>query len=106
MANPDDPCTLDGTWDVVTKTPMGDQKALMTIVTDGGTFSGKLENSMAILTLENGRVEGTTLTWTMELTAPMKMTLNGTATISGDTLTGKVKAGIFGSSAMTGTRVA
>jgi hypothetical protein len=36
----------------------------------------------------------------------MPMTLKGTATIDGDTLTGSVNAGAFGNMAMTGTKQA
>ncbi len=40
------------------------------------------------------------------MTVPMPMTLEGTATVDGDTLTGSVNAGAFGSMAMSGTRTA
>jgi hypothetical protein len=36
---------------------------------------------------------------------PMPMTLEGTATVDGDAITGSVKAGMFGSMALSGTRV-
>ena len=35
---------------------------------------------------------------------PMPMTLEATATVDGDALTGSVKAGMFGSMPMSGTR--
>ncbi len=97
---------VDGTWETVAKTPMGEQKAKMTLTSDGDTFSGKSEGAMASMDIENGKIDGDTITWTMELTVPMKMTLEGKATISGDEMTGEIKAGMMGSSPMTGTRVA
>ena len=54
--------------------------------------------------VENGKVDGNTLTWSMNMTVPMPMKLEGTATVDGDTLDGSVNAGAFGSMAMTGTR--
>jgi hypothetical protein len=41
----------------------------------------------------------------MAMTVPMPMTLEGTATVDGDTITGSVKAGAFGTFPMTGTRI-
>ncbi|MEY4500851.1 MAG: hypothetical protein RIS52_741, partial [Pseudomonadota bacterium] len=40
------------------------------------------------------------------MVVPMPMKLEGTATIDGDALTGSVKAGAFGSMALSGTRQA
>lgn len=97
---------VDGVWEVVTQTPMGEQRARMTIVSDGDTFTGSSESTLATFVLENGRISGDEITWTMQLTAPMKLTLEGRATIEGDTITGKIKAGFLGSSTMTGQRVA
>ena len=62
--------------------------------------------AMGSLDVENGKVDGNKLTWTMNMKVPMPMTLEAEATIDGDTLTGTIKAGAFGSMAMTGTRQA
>ncbi|MFZ1741501.1 MAG: hypothetical protein WAT93_01535 [Pontixanthobacter sp.] len=99
--------SVAGTYDCVTKSPMGDQKSTVTIVDNGdGTFSGTNAGAMGGMDLENGKIDGNTLTWTMNMTVPMPMKLEGTATIDGDALTGSVNAGAFGSMAMTGTRTA
>ncbi len=97
--------TIDGVWDTVTKTPMGDQTAKMTITSSGDSFSGTSEGSMGTIEVDNGKIDGDTITWSMEITTPMKMTVDGKATIDGDTLTGEVKAGMFGSSEITGQRI-
>jgi len=98
--------SVAGTYECVTKTPMGDQKSDVTIVVDGDTFTGSNVGAMGSMELENGKVDGNTLTWTMKMTVPMPMTLEGTATVDGDTLSGSVKAGAFGSFPMSGTRKA
>jgi hypothetical protein len=90
----------------VTKTPMGDQKSDVTIVVDGDTFSGTNAGAMGSMEMENGKVDGNKLTWTMKMTVPMPMTLEGEATVDGDTITGTVKAGAFGSFPLSGTRKA
>ena len=98
--------SVAGTYECVTKTPMGDQKSDVTIVVDGDTFTGSNVGAMGSMDLENGKVDGNKLTWSMKMTVPMPMTLEGEATVDGDTLTGSVKAGAFGSFPMSGTRKA
>lgn len=98
--------SVAGTYECVTKTPMGDQKSDVTIVVDGDTFTGSNVGAMGSMDLENGKVDGNKLTWSMKMTVPMPMTLEGEATVDGDTITGGVKAGAFGTFPMTGTRKA
>ena len=96
--------SVAGTYECVTKTPMGDQKSDVTIVVNGDTFTGSNVGAMGSMDMENGKVDGNKLTWTMKMTVPMPMTLEGEATVDGDSLTGTVKAGAFGSFPITGTR--
>ena len=98
--------SVAGTYECVTKTPMGDQKSDVTIVVNGDTFTGTNSGQMGSMEMENGKVDGNKLTWTMKMTVPMPMTLEGEATVDGDTITGGVKAGAFGTFAMSGTRKA
>ena len=97
---------VDGSYDCITKSPMGDQKSVFTVKSDGDSFTGSNAGAMGALEVENGKVDGNKLTWTMNMKVPMPMTLEAEATIDGDTLTGTIKAGAFGSMAMTGTRQA
>jgi hypothetical protein len=95
---------IDGSWDTVTKSPMGDQKATLTIQSSGDTFTGTYSGAMGSTEIQNGKVDGDKLTWTLDITVPMPMTLTGEATVNGDTIDGSVTAGAFGSFPMTGTR--
>jgi len=95
---------IDGSWDTVTKSPMGEQKATLTIQSSGDTFTGQYSGAMGTTDVKNGKVDGDTLTFSLDITVPMPMTLTGEATVEGDTLTGQVTAGAFGSFPMTGTR--
>ncbi len=96
--------SVAGTYTVITKTPMGDQSSDMTITVDGDTFTGTNAGAMGSMTLDNGKVDGDKLTWSMNMTVPMPMTLEGEATVDGDAITGSVKAGAFGTFPMSGTR--
>lgn len=97
--------SVAGSYDCVVKSPMGDQKSTLTVNVDGDTWSGSNAGAQGSLDVYDGKVEGNTLTWKMDMKVPMPMTLEGTATVDGDTITGSVKAGMFGSMPMSGTRV-
>ena len=44
------------------------------------------------------------LAWKASLTSPMPMTLEFSATVDGDSMSGNVKLGAFGNATFTGTR--
>ena len=96
--------SVSGSYDCVTKTPMGDQTSTFTVSADGDSFTGNNNGQMGSMDVEGGKVDGNTLTWQMKMTVPMPMTLDCKATIDGDTLTGTVTAGMFGTFAMAGKR--
>ena len=96
---------VDGSWDTVTKTPMGDQQATLTIRSEGNSFTGNYSGPMGSVDIQDGKVDGDTLTYKLSIVVPMPMTLDCTATVDGDTITGSVGAGAFGSFPMSGKRV-
>ena len=96
--------SVAGTYDCVTKTPMGDQKSKFTVNVDGDSFTGQQAGAMGSMDVKDGKVDGNTLTWKMDMTVPMPMTLEGSATVDGDSISGSVKAGAFGEMGLSGTR--
>ena len=97
--------SVAGTYECLTKTPMGDQTSTFTVTPGAdGSFTGSNAGPMGSLEVLDGKIDGNTLTWRMDMTVPMPLTLNATATIDGDTLTGTINAGAFGDMPMTGTR--
>ena len=99
--------SVAGTYDVTIKTPMGDQKGKLTVNAYGDTFTGSVASDMmGSMEITDGKVAGNTITWTMDMKVPMPMTLEGEATVDGDAISGGVKAGAFGSMALSGTRAA
>ena len=98
--------SVAGNYEIVTRTPMGDQKGTFTVVPDGSSFSGTISNPMmGSMDIAGGKLDGNRLTWTMAMKMPMPMTLDCEASVDGDAITGTVKAGVFGSFALSGTRV-
>lgn len=96
--------SVAGVYDCVTKSPMGDQKSVLTLEVDGDTVTGANVGAQGSLELEDGKADGDSATWTMNMTVPMPMKLEASVTVSGDELSGTIKAGAFGEMAMTGTR--
>ena len=97
---------VDGSWNTITKSPMGDQQATLTVKSDGGTFTGSYSGAMGSTEITDGKVDGDKLSWKVAIVVPMPMTLDCEATVDGDTITGQIKAGAFGTMAMSGTRKA
>lgn len=97
---------VDGKWNCIVESPMGAQEFVLTVVSAGDSFSGSAEGEIGRKQIEDGSVDSDTLSWTMHVSKPMPVTLTCKATVTGDTLEGKVKAGIFGSFPISGTRIA
>lgn len=99
--------SLSGTYNTTVKSPMGDQSGTLTVVDNGdGTFSGNMAGGMGSMDIEDGKVDGNTLSWKMNMTVPMPMTLDCEATIADGKLVGNVNAGAFGAMPVTGEKVA
>lgn len=96
--------SADGTWNTTMNTPMGVQNGTMELTTDGATLSGKLSGPQGDIELEEGTVDGDSLTWKASITSPMAMTLEFSATVDGDEMSGDVKLGAFGNATFSGTR--
>jgi hypothetical protein len=96
---------VDGSWDTLVKSPLGDQQATLTITNSGDTFTGTYAGAMGTTEVKDGKVDGDKLSWKLDITVPMPMTLDAEATVDGDTMTGTVTAGAFGAFPLTGTRV-
>jgi hypothetical protein len=95
--------SIEGTWDCVSSTPMGDQKSVMTLHCEGEVVTGTAATDLETIEITEGRFDGRTFTWKMRVTEPFKMNLSGEVVVDGDSLSGGVAA-FMGSSDMTGTR--
>jgi hypothetical protein len=96
--------SADGTWNCTMSSPMGNQSMTLHLTTNGNELSGKLEGPQGAMEFTGGTVDGDNLTWTVSIDQPMKMDIETTATVDGDSLTGESKLGSFGSAKLTGTR--
>lgn len=97
--------SVAGSWDIRIKTPIGDQLARVTVVPDHvGGFTGQVSGEAGAMDI-TGSITGDGLAWKMKTTKPMPLDLDCQAQVEGDTLNGSVKAGMFGTMPLSGTRV-
>jgi hypothetical protein len=98
--------SVAGTYEVITRTPMGEQKSVLTVQVEGDRFTGSNVGPMGALEITDGVVDGQTITWSNQITVPMPMKIDCKATIDGDSIAGTVTAGMFGSFPLSGSRTA
>jgi hypothetical protein len=65
--------SVAGSYECLLKTPMGDQKSVMTVTVDGDSWTGDNVGAQGTLECKDGKVDGNTLTWTMDLVVPMRL---------------------------------
>ncbi len=96
---------VDGTWKLTVNTPMGTQESTLVVQSSGSTFTGTQSAGHGEgRPVDDGEVDGNTLSWKASISKPMAMTLVFTGTVDGDTMEGSVKLGMFGSAKFTGVR--
>jgi 2-polyprenyl-6-methoxyphenol hydroxylase-like FAD-dependent oxidoreductase len=101
QASPGTAGPFDGLWTLKFQTPGGEKHAALSLSTNGNTVTGSLDGA----SLEDGRVDGDEIGFTSRLTSPVKLKIKCTASVDGDTMTGKAKATMM-SLAFTATREA
>ncbi len=95
---------VDGTWNIKIETPMGTRAAVLTLKADGGTLTGTMGGDSGATEIFDGTVSGNNVTWSARITQPMALTMEFTAAVSGDSITGTVKLGMFGNAPLSGVR--
>jgi hypothetical protein len=97
--------SIDGTYDVITDTPMGKMESTLTLKTDGDSLSGSTSSAMTGTNeFSGGKVDGNSFEFEMEMNSPMgKFEMTNIGTVDGDNISGEVKTSM-GNSAYTGTR--
>jgi hypothetical protein len=96
--------SVDGKWNITVQTPMGAQSSTLELVTDGAGLTGSQSGNGESGAIYEGRVEGDTASWKVDITRPMSLTVSFSATVDGDSISGTAKAGMFPKSTFVGTR--
>ena len=98
------PVSIEGKWNLTIKSPTGPQATTLVLQRSGDVLTGTQSGQGMSSPISDVRLEGNNLTWKNEVTKPMKLKLEFTAAIDGNTLSGKVKAGFMGSYSFTGVK--
>ena len=67
---------LDGKWNIEINSPMGVQKGVVELTTNGDALSGSQTAMGSTLTFDGGKAEGDRGTWSSNVTSPMPMKLS------------------------------
>jgi len=97
--------SADGTWKLSMQTPIGERKSTLALVSTGGALTGKLTGEEGNSTdIFDGKASGDTVSFKAAIKSPMPLTLEFTASVAGDTISGNVSASGAGSWPFSGTR--
>ncbi len=95
---------IDGNWKITMETPLGARTATLTLAAEGATLRGKMSGDGGATEITDGTIDGGRLSWKADITQPMALTLEFSASVEGDRMSGNVKLGMFGNAPLTGTR--
>jgi hypothetical protein len=95
---------VDGNWNIVMSTPMGERKATLSLKASGGTLTGTQGADGNSTEIFEGTTSGDDVAWKISVTNPMPLTLAFTGKVSGDSISGEMGVGPMGSFPFTGTR--
>lgn len=96
--------SVDGSWKITVNTPRGSQESTLTVNSSGGSFTGTMVGGRGTTEIKDGKVDGDTLSWSLQMTSPMPMTLTYKGKVDGDKISGDVQFGSFGGGQFTGQR--
>lgn len=90
--------SVDNVWDITVKSPVGDQKSILTLQSQGKALVGNVMNDQyGMQEAMKGELNGETITWKTKISKPVPMTLTYTGALDDkDNMQGTVKLGMFG----------
>jgi hypothetical protein len=95
---------VDGNWNIVTSTPMGERNTTLTLKNSGGTLTGTQGVDGNSADIFEGTADGDDVAWKVSITNPLPLTLAFTGKVSGDSISGEMGIGPMGSFPFKGTR--
>lgn len=96
--------SVDGTWNISMETPLGTRNASLSLASSGSTLTGTMSGGGGSIAIRDGSANGDAVAFKVDISNPMPMTLEFSATVAGDAISGSVKLGMFGDAPVSGTR--
>lgn len=85
----------EGSWEITVKGPTGKEHTVLELQRDGDTLTGTQTGRGVSTPIEDGKVDGDTISWVQHVTKPMKLKVTFVGEISGNDIAGKVKVGMM-----------
>ncbi len=96
--------SVDGTWNLVMQTPIGERKSTLMLKSAGGVVTGTLAAEGNSTEIQDGKTAGSSVSWKASIKNPMPLTLEFTGTVDGGKIAGNVSAGAVGSWPFSGSK--
>ena len=97
--------SADGTWKLTMQTPIGERKSTLALKEAGGGLTGKLTGEEGNTTdIFDGKTSGDNVNFKANIKSPMPLTLEFTAKVEGDKISGNVSASGVGSWSFQGSK--
>jgi hypothetical protein len=89
---------------VTIDTPIGKMAVVFDITEQDGAIHGTARSEAETVDFLDPIADGNRLTWTQDVTTPMRLNLKFEVTVEGESMTGTSRAGLFPASKVYGTR--
>ncbi len=101
------PASIDGQWNVTIKGPTGPMPSTLNLSTSDGVLGGEQSGDGTTTPIEDISYDSASgdVRWVNKIAKPMKLKLEFTGKVEGDSISGKVKAGFMGSYPFTGQKL-
>ncbi|OZB98856.1 DJ-1/PfpI family protein [Paenibacillus sp. XY044] len=96
---------FDGEWNVTITTPVGKMDVKLSIATTHGVVHGTATQGEETVKFLNPVIQGSKLTWSQQVTKPLRLNLKFEVNVNGDELNGVAKAGVLPASKVVGKRL-
>lgn len=94
---------IQGKWNITLQTPMGEKSGVLELHAAGAKLTGSLSDGEHHVAITDGKISGNRLSWSAQITKPMKMNFKFTATVDADRISGDARH-LLGKATFIGTR--
>lgn len=98
--------SITGHWKLSITSPMGTQESELKVEGEGSSLRGTQSADGVEGEIFDGSIDGNTVSWSVKVNQPLPMTLTFSGSFDASSMSGNVKAGMFGSFPFSGTRIA
>ena len=95
---------VDGKWAIQVATLAGARRYDLTLTTAGTALSGTAVGASGPVPLRNGKAVGDAVEFSLDLVAPVALSLSFRLRVIGNRMTGTAQSGLFPVSTVVGTR--